>query len=61
MTATCAIAEDLRRLGLALIIAAIVGAFLQDKVPAAVAVSAAVAGAIANIVGYWLHSKEDKQ
>lgn len=54
-----AIAEDFRRVGVALIIAAIVGAFLQETVPAIVAISAAVAGAIANTVGYWLHGKEE--
>ena len=46
-----ALAEDLRRLGLALIIAAIVGGFFQDEVAAGVAYAGLVLGAALWITG----------
>lgn len=46
-----ALAEDLRRLGLALLIAAIVGGFLQDQVAAGVAYLGLVLGAALWIAG----------
>jgi|GEM_PF-2681633 len=54
-----AIAEDLRRVGVALIIAGLVGAFLQDTVPAIAALAGIVIGVLSNLMGYWLHSKEE--
>lgn len=56
-----AIAEDLRRVGVALIIAGLVGSFLQDQVPALAALAGIVIGIVSNLVGYWLHSKEESE
>lgn len=55
-----AIAEDLRRLGLLLLAAGIIGGFLKDDVPAALAVYATLVGVAAAIVGYYLLAREHR-
>lgn len=58
MSVNQAIAEDFRRIGVALIIAGFIGVFLQERVPVAAALIAIVVGVAANIFGYWRHSQE---
>lgn len=58
MTPGHALAEDFRRIGVALIIAGIIGGFLQDDVSSVVSILASVLGIGLNLVGYWLHGKE---
>lgn len=60
MTPGTAFAEDLRRFGLILLAAAVVGGFLQDQVSAGASIYAAVVGVGLNFVGYWMHSRENK-
>lgn len=55
-----AIAEDFRRVGVAAIVAGLVGGFLGDRVPGAAAVAAAVLGVAANLAGYAMHRREEK-
>lgn len=55
-----AVAEDLRRLGVAAIIAGLVGGFLEDNVPGIAAMTAAALGFILNILGYWTHHQAEK-
>lgn len=52
-----ALAEDLRRFGLILLAAAVVGGFMRDQVGSTPAVYAAVIGAGLLFVGYWCHHK----
>jgi len=56
-----AAAEDLRRLGVAAIIAGLVGGFLEDTVPAAAAIVAAVIGFTLTSLGYWAHHQAEKR
>jgi len=53
-----ALAEDFRRVGVALIVAGLVGGFLQAHVPGIASIVAAILGAGLCSVGYWLHHKE---
>jgi hypothetical protein len=55
-----AIAEDLRRFGLILLTAGVVGGFLQEQASSGAAVYAVILGVVFNIVEYWLHHREDK-
>lgn len=59
MSRRAALAEDLRRLGLALIIAAIVGGFFQDQVPAGVAYAGLLLGAVLWLSGLATTREED--
>jgi len=56
-----AAAEDLRRLGSAAIIAGLIGGFLEDSVPGAAAVMAAILGLALLGVGYWAHHRAEKR
>jgi len=56
-----ALAEDLRRLGLALLIAVIVGGFFQDKVAAGVAYTGLVLGAALWVLGLVITEEEGKR
>lgn len=56
-----ALAEDLRRFGLILLVAGVVGGFLRSQVGHASAVYAAVVGVGLLIVGYWLHQREHQR
>lgn len=56
-----AAAEDLRRLGVAAIIAGLVGGFLEDNVPGIAAMTAAALGFILNVLGYWAHHQAEKR
>jgi CBS-domain-containing membrane protein len=50
-----AVGEDLRRVGVALIVTGLVAGFLEDRVlPVTAAVSSAI-GVVLLIVGYWAH------
>jgi len=53
-----ALAEDLRRFGLILLAAGIVGGLLQEDVGTAAGVYASSIGVLLTIVGYWLHHRE---
>ena len=53
-----AFAEDLRRVGVALIIAGLVGAFMREHVASGAAIVAALLGALLCGLGYWIHHKE---
>ena len=55
-----AMAEDLRRLGVAAIITGLVGGFLEDNVPSNAAITAAVLGILFLGAGYWAHHKTEK-
>lgn len=59
MSRRAAFAEDLRRLGLALIIAAIVGGFFQDQVPAGVTYAGLLLGAVLWLSGLAITREED--
>ncbi len=50
-----ALAEDLRRFGLILLAAAIVGGFMRAQVGAMVSVLAALVGVALLVAGYWCH------
>ena len=54
-----AAAEDFRRVGIAGMIAGIIGSLLEDKFPLAVGVLAIVLGVVACSVGYWLHHRDE--
>lgn len=56
-----ALAEDFRRIGVTLIIAAIIGGILNDSVPGVSAVLAVIVGIVLLGVGYWIHDKEERQ
>jgi hypothetical protein len=56
-----ALAEDLRRLGVAAIIAGLVGGFLEDNIPGVAAVMAAILGVLLLGVGYWAHHRTEKR
>ncbi len=56
-----AIAEDFRRVGVAAIVAGLVGGFLEDRVPGAATIAAAVLGIAANLVGYAIHRREEEE
>jgi hypothetical protein len=60
MTQIQAIAEDVRRLGLTLLITGLVVGFLQDKIGGWYSAGAVGLGFISVNVGYWLHDKEDR-
>lgn len=51
-----ALAEDMRRIGIAALIAGLIGGFLQDKVPTGAAALTAILGALACVWGYTIHS-----
>ena len=55
-----AIAEDFRRVGVAAIVAGLVGGFLEDRVPGAAAVAAAVLGLAGNLMGYAIHRHKER-
>jgi uncharacterized membrane protein AbrB (regulator of aidB expression) len=59
MKAGYAFAEDLRRVGVAAIVAGVIGGFLQDQVPIPASWLATVLGVTACFVGYWLHDLEE--
>jgi len=59
MKAVHAFAEDLRRVGVAAIVAGLVGGFLQDQVPVFAAILAAILGGSACAAGYWWHRREE--
>ncbi len=61
MSRRAAFAEDLRRLGLALVIAAIVGGFLQDQVAAGLAYLGMVLGITFWISGIVLTTEETSE
>ena len=56
-----AVAEDLRRLGIAAIVTGLVGGFLEDNIPGIAAIMAAVLGVLLLGVGYWAHHKAEKR
>lgn len=58
MTPADAVGEDLRRVGVALIIAGIVGGMLKDQVPPIVAGLSAIFGLALAGIGYWAHHRE---
>lgn len=60
MRAGEAIAEDLRRLGLTLVVTGLVVGFLQEKIGGWYSGSAVVLGFVFANVGYWLHRREDR-
>jgi hypothetical protein len=60
MKAGHAIAEDLRRVGVAAIVAGVIGGFLQDQVPLLAAMLAVILGGGACATGYWRHSREEE-
>lgn len=59
MTPRDAVSEDLRRLGVALVIAAMVGGLLQDLVPGHVAVTVGALGLVIWAGGVALTRKEE--
>lgn len=56
-----AVAEDFRRVGVAAIVAGLVGGFLEDRVPGAAAIAAALLGVVANLAGYAIHRREENR
>lgn len=52
------LAEDFRRVGVAFIIAGLIGGFLREHVAGGAAIVAAIIGVGLCSVGYWLHHKE---
>jgi len=59
MRAGNAIAEDLRRVGVAAIVTGVVGGFFQDQVPLLLAGLLVVFGGSSCVLGYRLHSREE--
>ena len=56
-----AAAEDVRRVGVALIVAGLVAGVLEDRVPGLAAFGAVVLGIALLFGGYWLHRRERAQ
>lgn len=61
MSVSKAVAENLRRLGLILLAAGLIGGFLQNEVGYGPAIYATVSGVGLAIVGYWLHNSKEEQ
>lgn len=59
MTRTLAVAEDLRKFGLAVAVSAIVGGLLEDVVPVGVSVLGGIIGTSAWTVGLLLTPKKE--
>lgn len=53
------LSEDLRRAGIAITVAGVVGGFFRAHVPGAAAIYAVVLGITLCIVGYCIYQKED--
>jgi len=54
-----AMAEDFRRVGVAGIIAGLVGSFLEETIQGTVGLAAVVLGMVLNLIGYWLHRQPE--
>lgn len=50
-----AVGEDLRRVGVALIVTGLVAGFLEDRVTPVTAAASSAIGVALLIVGYWAH------
>lgn len=55
-----ALAEDLRKVGVALLVAGVVLGFLEEQVNTGAALYAAMVGVILSVAGYWLHYREEE-
>lgn len=55
-----ALAEDLRKVGVALLVAGAVLGFLEEQVSTGAALYAAFIGMLLGVAGYWLHDREEK-
>jgi len=58
MSPGLALAEDLRRVGVALLVVGIVAGFVEDRVATAAAALGAASGVALLLVGYWFHHRE---
>ena len=56
-----ALAEDLRRVGVALIVTGLVAGFLEDQVTALTSIGASVVGVGLLIGAYWIHHREHRR